>query len=146
MVRLLCLLTGYRHWGKSWTLRETILGYPKHSVKINHVSVRKKTSSNGDNLEDLLDFIKKNYLYIIIAFSCDACDSPSDVIDTLKAEGYEIYFFVLKHCYKNPAMTISSSEMSMMSMHGTVEEEPRSGIDSSVRAAAFQTFLQKHIP
>jgi hypothetical protein len=144
------LLTGHRNWGKSKTLNNpNFAGKNKHIIiNGNYVFIIKM--SNDDQLDRLLEAIKKHkdIPYLVIAFCCNFEEGffTVEILEALKKYDYEVFSFVLEHQYNNPEISVTSEQIAKLKKHAICEIYSVKKAESNVRAVAFKKYLEKNIP
>jgi len=144
------LLTGHRNWGKSKTLNDPgFAGKTKH-IMIKGINVFIIKMSNDDQLDGLLEAIKKHkdIPYLVIAFCCNFEGGffTVEILEALRKYGYEVFSFVLEHQYNNPKISITSEQIAKLKNYAICEIYSVKKAESNVRAIAFKKYLEKNIP
>jgi hypothetical protein len=141
------LLVGHAHWGKSKTLTALTDGnWNVRYITIKGVEFKIKRSSNSDNLEPCLEFVKNvTYPNLIIAFSSDGPEERQ-ILEILKRK-YDLYFFVLQHKYNNPDSEISEAENKLLEAYSnSIESYTPKHEPAEKRATAFRAYIKSKLP
>ena len=140
-------VVGHSHWGKSETLAALTDG-DRHQSTVMIAGERffVRRTSNDDIPESYLKFISKvdpSLRPAIIAALCpDFDDARKDtkwVLETLKARGYRMYFWILGSEYKT-GKTMPATDVARLQDFGHISVF--SGVaEASVRALAFRKYI-----
>jgi hypothetical protein len=149
------LVVGHEHWGKSRTLRAlTDSNSHQRRITINGVEFYVRHMSNDDDPEGYIRFMNgldPNVTRNLIAPLCpkfkklenynSATKVADGVLQNLHGNGYRLFFWVIEHKWADPAIVVTSQEISELRRHGTVELFTVVKAEASVRATAFRTFV-----
>ncbi len=146
-------VVGHKHWGKSKTLaRLTNDKRPAWSV-VNGERFFIRRMSNDDRPGKFFEFLKSlkanKKTHVIIALCPTFEDKAkrakiSAALGKLKAE-YLLFFFVLKHAFRNPRREIKAREFKKLERFGKARMFPLARAEKERRAKAFREFINKNM-
>jgi hypothetical protein len=148
-------VVGHSHWGKSRTLRALTDGNPhQRRITINGVEFYVRHMSNDDDPQGYVHFMNgldPNATRNLIAPLCPKFrrlknfNNPLKVADPmlqgLQGKGYQLFFWVIKHKWGNPALLVAQDEISELQGHGSVQVFTQADAEDSLRATQFRAFV-----
>jgi hypothetical protein len=142
-------VVGHKNWGKSRTLRALTNGnHWQRKITISRKDFFIRRMSNDDQLKGFYEFCKSispNKMPLIIATLCPIFKSPDlqipKILTSLKKKGYKLFFWVIKHNYKFPEITVTSYEITQLKQFGKVKVFSEHKNDS-IRGQLFKRYVK----
>lgn len=143
----IAFVVGHANWGKSKTLRSlTNDDFRLRKTTVGGIEFFIRRMSNDDQPEGYIEFMKsldpalRPYL---IAALCPQFDDPvaatNSILSTLRAKGYQLFFWVIEHQY-GTSEVVTSKEIQRLRSFGKVEVFPTTS-ESVTRAKSFKRFV-----
>lgn len=144
-------VVGHENWGKSHTLRFLTDGdWRTRKVTINDLKFFIRRMSNDDQPSSYIEFMEKlspEKHRLLIAALCPnferANAKTENILASLKAKGYELYFWVMQKQY-GTSEEVRQDEVSELRKYGSVELL-RGDVEAKKRAAEFRSYIESKV-
>jgi hypothetical protein len=129
-MRIAILVVGHENFGKTHNLKKLTDDSSPRWFELFGRNFFLRRGSNDDAWFEYKKMIEKldpkKKPDIILAFCPKFGDDTKKhiagfVIKALKAKGYKLFFWVIKHRFKNPEETVTDAEIKRLESHGVVE-------------------------
>lgn len=151
---MVVFVVGHESWGKSRTLRSLIAicrGHGRRVVIVDHEFFLRMTS-NDDRPRAYRRFAKSARRPYIVAALCPKFKKfrrihgePEKEVDRtlqgMQERGFRLFFWVLKHKWRNPARMVTTAEISEMHRYGIVRVFGRQNVQANKRASDLRAFI-----
>lgn len=143
----IAFVVGHAHWGKSETLRAlTNDDFYVRRMIINHELFFIRRMSNDDQPSGYVKFMESAWpanTPNLIAALCpnfhDTEAATDSILTTLRAKGYELFFWVIEHQYGKPGV-VTADEVKRLGKYGKVEVFSNK-VAAAARAKNFKQFV-----